>query len=45
MPKKKMLLRYKIAHWFISHPWIKLVSLVLAILLWLYVKGEIEKFN
>jgi len=33
-------LKDKIIHWFTSHPWLKLIALVLAILVWFYVKGE-----
>lgn len=29
----------------IRHPWLKLISLVLAILVWFYVTGEIKSFN
>ena len=34
-----------IIFWITSHPWLKLVSLILAILAWLYVRGEINNFN
>lgn len=27
----------------VAHPWLKLISLVLAILVWFYVSGEIGK--
>jgi len=30
--------------WFISHPWLKLIALILAILVWFYAKGEMQ-FN
>jgi hypothetical protein len=31
----------RMRRWFTAHPWLKLVSLVLAVLVWLYVRGEI----
>ncbi len=30
---------------FISHPWLKLIALILAVLAWFHVKGEINRFN
>ena len=44
MLKKKISPGLRIKHWFIAHPWIKLISFVLAILIWLYVQGEINTF-
>lgn len=37
--------KINILHWFTNHPWLKLISLILAILIWLYVAGEIGSFN
>jgi hypothetical protein len=31
--------------WITCHPWLKLISLLLAVLVWFYVKGEINRFN
>lgn len=45
MPEEKRSLSSRILLWIVSYPWLKLVSLVLAVLFWFYVKGEIEKFN
>ncbi|HNX81964.1 MAG TPA: hypothetical protein PKL77_07455 [Candidatus Omnitrophota bacterium] len=45
MSKEKILFRAKLYRLLVEHPWLKLVSLVLAILVWFYVKGEINKFN
>lgn len=45
MSKEKILFRTKLIRWLTEHPWLKLVSLVLAILVWFYVKGEIYRFN
>jgi len=28
-----------------SHPWLKLIALILAILVWFYVKGELSRFD
>jgi len=45
MVKVKVSLDCRIKHWFTYHPWLKLISLVLAILLWFYVSGEMSRFN
>lgn len=45
MPKDKVTIVQRIIHWFISHPWLKLIALILAIMVWFYVRGEINKFN
>jgi len=45
MTKEKDSLANKICRWVISHPWLKLIALILAILVWLYVQGEINRFN
>jgi hypothetical protein len=45
MPANKANLRERIIHWFTYHPWLKLIALILAILVWFYVGGELEKFN
>jgi len=45
MPKDNISLSYRIMHWFTYHPWLKIISLLLAILVWFYVKGEIQQFN
>jgi len=45
MSKEKVSFIYKINHAFTSHLLLKLISLGLAIILWLYVSGEINKFN
>ena len=34
-----------ITHWFTHHPWLKLFSLILAIVFWFYVAGELKQFN
>lgn len=45
MPKEKTGIVYRIVHWFSHHPWIKLIALILAVMVWFYVRGEIEQFN
>lgn len=45
MPKTKNKFIYTVYEWLISHPWLKLIALVLAIMVWFYVKEEISKFN
>ena len=45
MPKTRVAFSRRIAHWVTSHPWLKIISLILAVLVWFYVKGEINRFN
>ncbi|MFH1640783.1 MAG: hypothetical protein ABIA66_02335 [Candidatus Omnitrophota bacterium] len=45
MKKKKISILARIGHWFTHHPWLKFISLLLAIVVWFYVKGEIDRFN
>jgi len=45
MTKEKIPFQLRIIHWITSHPWLKLISLILAILVWFYVRGEINRFN
>lgn len=45
MPKEKVSLNYRIIHWFTYHPWLKLIALMLAIIVWFYVRDEINRFN
>ncbi len=45
MPKEKITIGYRIRHWFTYHPWLKLIAFILAVMVWLYVKGEIKHFN
>jgi hypothetical protein len=41
MVKHKVSLLFRIKHVFVYHPWLKVVSLVLAVIVWFYVKGKI----
>jgi len=45
MAKGKVSIGYRILHWFTYHPWLKLIALILAIMAWFYVRGEIKQFN
>jgi len=45
MPKQKTSISERIVHLFTYHPWFKLISLILAVILWFYVRGEIIKYN
>lgn len=45
MAEKKNNFLHIAGHWFSSHPWLKLIALILAVLTWFYVRGEIERFN
>lgn len=40
MSKKRLGIIYRILHVFTHHPWLKLISLVLAVILWLYIREE-----
>ncbi len=40
MGKKIFNFVYRILHIFTYHPWLKLISLILAIIVWLYIKEE-----
>lgn len=42
---KKNSAGYGMLRWLTSHPWLKLASLIVAILIWFYVRGEINRFN
>ncbi|MEW6100866.1 MAG: hypothetical protein AB1481_01040 [Candidatus Omnitrophota bacterium] len=45
MSKKQGNIFLKLFLWFTVHPWLKLISLVLAVAIWFYVRGEISRFN
>jgi hypothetical protein len=45
MAKKIINFGNQLRHWIMSHPWLKLIALILAILVWFYVKDEINRFN
>ncbi len=38
-------LKIKIFHWFTSHPWLKIIALVLAVMVWVYIGRELEQYN
>ncbi|MFA5090405.1 MAG: hypothetical protein WC510_05185 [Candidatus Omnitrophota bacterium] len=43
--KEKVGILYRLIHCFIYHPWLKLIALILAVMVWLYARGEINRFN
>ena len=45
MAKERIQIAYRIKHWFTYHPWLKLIALILAILIWFYVRGETNQGN
>jgi hypothetical protein len=45
MVKNKKNLFYRIKHVFVYYPWLKLISLALAIIVWFYIKGKIAGSN
>jgi len=40
MKKTKFNIIYGITHIFTYHPWLKLISFILAVIVWLYIKEE-----
>jgi len=44
-PKSKINLRIRIKHLFLHHPWLKIISLIMAVLVWFLVKDQINRFN
>ena len=45
MAKKISNFGNQLGQWIMSHPWLKLIALILAVLVWFYVKDEINRFN
>jgi len=45
MVKQKVGLAYRVAHFFTYHPWLKILSLLLSVIVWFYAKGEINRFS
>lgn len=45
MLKEKISIGDRIKSWVISHPWLKIIALILAVIIWFYVRGEINRFN
>jgi hypothetical protein len=45
MRKEKVGFFYRSLHIFTHHPWLKVASLLLAIVTWLFVKGEITRMR
>ncbi|HTZ10779.1 MAG TPA: hypothetical protein VMD04_00155 [Candidatus Margulisiibacteriota bacterium] len=45
MTREKVSISRRVAHLFTHHPWLKVISLILAVMVWLYVRGEINRFN
>ena len=42
---KRIKIRSFISDFVSNHPWLKIIALILAIAIWFYVKGEIDKFK
>ncbi|MDD3087205.1 MAG: hypothetical protein PHP89_01405 [Candidatus Omnitrophica bacterium] len=40
MVKEKITILSRVKHMFLHHPWLKLISLALAIISWMYIKYE-----
>ncbi|MFH1128982.1 MAG: hypothetical protein WAW67_06740 [Candidatus Omnitrophota bacterium] len=45
MAKQKVSLGLRIKHMFTYHPLLKMIALIMAIITWIYVRGEINRFN
>lgn len=43
--KNKITLGYRILHLFTNHPALKIISLILALIFWFYIKGEMAIFQ
>jgi len=43
MAKEKSKTKFDLVFWITSHPWLKIISLALAILVWFYVSGVIGR--
>jgi hypothetical protein len=43
MAENNVTLGFRVRHWFTHHPWLKLIALGLAILLWFYIRGSIAR--
>ncbi|MBU1726350.1 MAG: hypothetical protein KJ880_01805 [Candidatus Omnitrophica bacterium] len=42
---KKISLKDRAMHWFTYHPWLKLIALILAVMVWFYIREELNRFN
>jgi hypothetical protein len=45
MSKKKVGLGYRILHGFTYHPWLKIIALILAVIVWFYAGDQVSKFG
>lgn len=45
MAKEKVSIGSRILHVFTHHPWLKIISLILAVIVWFYVRDVIGRFN
>jgi hypothetical protein len=43
MEKNNVTFGFRVRHWFTHHPWLKMIALGLAVLLWFYVRGAIKR--
>lgn len=42
MKKDRVTLNFRLKHFFTRHAWLKVISLVLAVMTWFYVHGKIK---
>jgi len=45
MKEAKFNLLFRIKHLFTHHPWLKVIALLLAVIVWFYVKGEMLRLR
>lgn len=45
MSNFKAIIKSHISSWFTYHPVLKLISLILAVIVWFYAAGELKQFN
>jgi predicted ABC-type sugar transport system permease subunit len=43
MENNKVTLGFRVRHWFTHHPWLKLIALGLAVIMWFYIRGLIRR--
>jgi len=45
MTRQKVSLACRFIHFFTYHPWLKIIAFFLAVIVWFYVRGEINRLN
>ncbi len=45
MAKQNINLNFRFLNWFTNHPWLKLIALILAVIVWFYARDEIIRLT